>query len=187
MISGFVEFMQNTGVFMLLAQLVTYLCPEKTYEKYFQLLIGLMLLTRLLQPWMNGGLLAMGNEKTGFQMESSIEEHFREVEAILEQPSDESKIVEGAEKMKKAEDITMDLTMNALQSELNEKFADLEPPAGNYRVTDIIWQEGTQKLRVFLQPVTKMDGEKIPRENLEKILEDFLSVTTQYLEVEISE
>lgn len=48
--AGFVETIRRVGLFLVVAQMIVHLSPEKRYEKYIRLIAGVIVLTMLIGP-----------------------------------------------------------------------------------------------------------------------------------------
>lgn len=48
--TGFVETIRRVGLFLVVAQMIVHLSPEKRYEKYIRLIAGVIVLTMLIGP-----------------------------------------------------------------------------------------------------------------------------------------
>lgn len=48
--TGFVETIRRVGLFLVIAQMIVHLSPEKRYEKYIRLIAGVIVLTMLIGP-----------------------------------------------------------------------------------------------------------------------------------------
>ena len=50
----FIEIIRKIGIFMIAAQVMIHLVPDKRYEKYIKLITGVIILAMLIQPFSGG-------------------------------------------------------------------------------------------------------------------------------------
>lgn len=147
------EFMKNTGIFILCAQCFMHFTAGKVYEKYVKLLVGVMILAQFIVPvravFFGRENAWMWEEIEQFQkeLEEKMEEAGKEAEASMEQGTAGGGMENSREK-------------RALEAEIEKRIAET---AGSYGVSveGVELMEKPPKIVVTVRGTEKKEKERI--------------------------
>ncbi len=150
----FVENVRQIGIFMIAAQAVIHLAPEKRYEKYIKLIAGIIVLLLFTTPFLDqSGEIQEKWQTQAEQIIQEIEEQQREGESLFTEygVSDSKQVI-----------------LNDVEENIRERLSGLKACEG-YEVTDVkiqlaetgsVWEENTwevQRLYVGLRRISDHD------------------------------
>lgn len=124
-------------IFMIIAQAILFFVPGSSYGKYVKLLVGVMLILRITEPLFG---LVLNEEK---QLE--IRERVSQLEQAIHMESKEL-IWEDSEA----------IISRGIEEELKNK---LEKCEGNYRITGVNLEQGTENLIITVIEKNRAEGE----------------------------